>query len=175
MRIMRIVGIGVLFVFYAVLPVVAAQQEQEIYATITGAGGVRGDRLIDAVKKVAGGEYAAREIIVNGATEFLVVGRDSKKPGGDLMIVTGGPPFDSRVAPERLYTRVGVKYAPDAWSKGRVAPVSKMEVIKNLNGFLESLKKELPYQWQNDFMVGEQNPDSEGAKKTRPLTIIIEE
>lgn len=156
MRIMRMAGIGALFVFYAVLPAFAVEQEPEIYATMTGAGGVRGDRLIAAVKKVAGGEYAVREIIVNGAAEFFVIGRDSKKPGGDLMIVMGGPPFDSRISSQQLYTRVGVKYAPDAWSKGRVASVSKMTVIKNLSGFLESLKKELPFLWQNDFAEDKQ-------------------
>lgn len=156
MRIAQIVGIGVLFVFCAVLPAVAAQQEPEIYVTMTGAGGVRGDRLIDVVKKVAGGEYAVREIIVNGVAEFFVVGRDSKKPGMNLLVITGGPPFDARISPQQLYTRVGVQYAPDSWSKGRAASVNQTKIIKNMNGFLESLKKELPYQWQNDFVEGKQ-------------------
>lgn len=151
----RIAGMCMVFVLCAVLPVFAKQQESasrfEIYAFIIGAGGVHGSQLMDAVKKVAGKEYVSREIIVNGAPEFFEIGRDSRYLGRDFIIVTGGPPFDSRISSEQRYTRVGVRYAPGAWSVERSAPVSKAEIIKNMNNFLGSLMKEMPFLWQKEF------------------------
>lgn len=151
----RIASISFVFVLCAVLPVFAKQPESvprfEIYAFIIGAGGVQGGQLMDAVKKVAGKEYVSREIIVNGAPEFFEIGRDSKYPGSDFVVVTGGPPFDSRINLQQRYTRVGVKYAPGAWRTKRNVAVGKAEIIKNMNGFLGALIKELPFLWQKEF------------------------
>lgn len=141
----RIAGIYLVFVLCAVLPVSAKQPESssrfEIYAFIIGAGGVQGGQLMAAVKKVAGSEYVSREIIANGVAEFFEIGRDAKNSGSDFVIVTGGPPFDSRISPEQRYTRVGVRYASGAWSAKRSVAVSKTEIIKNMNGFLGSFNE----------------------------------
>lgn len=148
-------SVGLIFVLCLIASAAAQDRPFEVYATIIREGGVSGERLIETVKMIAGNEYVSREIIVNGVPEFFEIGRVSgKSHGGDLVIVTGSPPFDSRIHPQRIYYRIGVQHNSDKWrtrDKGEpFAPVDKNEVIKQMNDFLGLLDKALP-SWQREF------------------------
>lgn len=98
---------------------------------------VTGQRIIDAVKAVAGNDYHEIERIVDDSHTYLV-GRASEAPDEDLIITTDRHFRITHIDPYRVYKYVAVMYKP--W------PGMKYAIgfgIKEVDSSMKSFRDEL--------------------------------